>query len=431
MAGLLDFLNTGDPQRDAAISRGLLTAGLQLMQSKGKFLPALSQGGMAGLGGYEHEVNRQLAAKRIGLQDQYLTNQIDTQKREAELAKLPGQFIKPEMRGVDATGGMETAAENNHVPASMDLQGLIRAYMGAPGGLEKGFALQQALAPKPKKLTHVAQGSTLFDEESGLPVFSNSKAEDDKESPVAKLIRERDKFPIGDPTRKIFDQAIEKASTHQPAAQQNNYGSNTVPMLNPDGSINLAQLGNRADAPPKLVINPITGKPAVQPPPSREAKDPTEFQEKAGLYYKSMAKATEVLSRFETSGRTDWMQTPQEAIIGNEDAKTVLMSTARQKYVQAQRQWIDSINRVRSGANLPELEYHRAVRTFFPTVGENSRDVIEQKQQARAQEETAMRQAAGRAMKDAPASARTVKRTGTSNGRKVVEYTDGSIEYAD
>jgi hypothetical protein len=32
---------------------------------------------------------------------------------------------------------------------------------------------------------------------------------------------------------------------------------------------------------------------------------------------------------------------------------------------------------------------------------------------------------------EAPAPAKTVKRTGTSNGRKVVEYTDGSIEYAD
>jgi hypothetical protein len=30
-----------------------------------------------------------------------------------------------------------------------------------------------------------------------------------------------------------------------------------------------------------------------------------------------------------------------------------------------------------------------------------------------------------------PNTAKTVKRTGTSNGRKVVEYTDGSIEYAD
>jgi hypothetical protein len=165
--GLLDIFNTGDPQKDAAISRGLLQAGLQLMQSKGKFLPALSQGGMAGLGGYEHEVNRQLAAKRIGLQDQYLSNQIDQQKREAALANLPGQFIKPEMRGVDATGGMETAVENNTVPASMDLQGLIRAYMGAPGGIQHGIALKNAITPKVTAHSTAAGAKTTFTDDQG------------------------------------------------------------------------------------------------------------------------------------------------------------------------------------------------------------------------------------------------------------------------
>jgi hypothetical protein len=182
MAGLLDFLNTGDPQRDAAISRGLLTAGLQLMQSKGKFLPALSQGGMAGLGGYEHEVNRQLAAKRIGLQDQYLANQIDTQKREAELAKLPNQFYTSG-QGVDATGGMDTDASNpNNIGSpSFDLPGYIKAlYSKAP---VQALQLQQAVRKQgPTAHTVAADGKIVFTDESGRVVseITNPKPTEEK-----------------------------------------------------------------------------------------------------------------------------------------------------------------------------------------------------------------------------------------------------------
>ena len=106
----------------------------------------------------------------------------------------------------------------------------------------------------------------------------------------------------------------------------------------------------------------------------------------------------------------------------------------RKSYVQAQKQWIDSINRVRSGANLPEIEYNRAVATFFPEVND-SPERIEQKRLARAGEEANMRTAAGRAMPNQPKqpTAKNIVRTGTdkTTGRKVVQYEDGTTAYAD
>jgi hypothetical protein len=60
-------------------------------------------------------------------------------------------------------------------------------------------------------------------------------------------------------------------------------------------------------------------------------------------------------------------------------------------------QWIDSVNRVRSGAQLPEIEYSRAVRTFFPQIGEDDK-VVKQKAAARKKEEQFIREAAGRAL---------------------------------
>jgi hypothetical protein len=392
--GLLDGLKTGqwtgDPDKDQAINRGLLHFGLQLMQTRGKFGPGFGQAGMAGLGGYEHEVNRQLAAKRIGLQDQYLSNQIDQQKREAALANLPGQFIKPEMRGVDATGGMETAVENNTVPASMDLQGLVRAYMAAPGGIEKGFALQQALAPKKPEYKTVGKSLVRIGNDDRVdPVFTDpEEAKKDEQIERLKLI-----YGDGTPALKAAMQRLGLKMTSHPDPIQVSYGA-PMAALNPaTGKIELVRPDNKGG------MN-FTG---IEPPPKdpRE-KDPTEFQSKAGLYFKSMTKATETLDEIErTNGWRPSLAETGAAAKNWETAQTLVQGTSRQKYTQAQKQWIDSINRVRSGANLPELEYHRAVRTFFPTYGEGE-ELRKQKANARRQEEEAMREAAGRALPQQP-----------------------------
>jgi hypothetical protein len=263
--GLLDIFNTGDPQKDAAISRGLLQAGLQLMQSKGKFLPALSQGGMAGLGGYEHEVNRQLAAKRIGLQDQYLSNQVDQQKREAALANLPGQFYNSG-QGVDATGGMDTATSNpnNIGQASFDMPGYVKALYGK--NPVAALQLQQSLQKPEVKLDTLAPGAKAGYFKNGVwtEVATNPKTDDDKESPVARLIKERDKFPIGDPTRRIFDDAIKKASTHQEPVSINNYGS-PLPIDLGNGKTGYIQPPARPGGPSQVLNVPGTGQPAIKP----------------------------------------------------------------------------------------------------------------------------------------------------------------------
>ncbi len=127
---------------------------------------------------------------------------------------------------------------------------------------------------------------------------------------------------------------------------------------------------------------------------------PTEFQEKAGLYAKSMNQASNTLNALESKG-INIAPTYAESVL-DESSKvgqiglSRVRSDERKSYVQAQKQWIDSINRVRSGANLPEIEYNRAVATFFPQVND-SPEQIAQKRMARQQEESAMQSAAGSA----------------------------------
>jgi hypothetical protein len=164
---------------------------------------------------------------------------------------------------------------------------------------------------------------------------------------------------------------------------------------------------------------------------------PTEFQEKAGLYAKSMNQASTTLNALESKGINIAPTYPESVL--DESTKvgqiglSKVRSDDRKSYVQAQKQWIDSINRVRSGANLPEIEYNRAVATFFPEVND-SPERIEQKRLARAGEEANMKTAAGRAIpnQQKQPTAKNIVRTGTdkTTGRKVVQYEDGTTAYA-
>jgi hypothetical protein len=148
------FLNSGDPEKDAATARGLLNAGLALMQSKGKLFPALGQAGMVGIQSAD-QMRMQQQAQKDALQKRQMTQyQIDEAKRQQEIAQLGQQFYRaPSAPAVDATGGMETAAEapnNASGTGGFDVQGYIQALMAkSPMQALQMQAAMQKEVPKP------------------------------------------------------------------------------------------------------------------------------------------------------------------------------------------------------------------------------------------------------------------------------------------
>lgn len=104
-----------------------------------------------------------------------------------------------------------------------------------------------------------------------------------------------------------------------------------------------------------------------------------------------------------------------------------------QQIKQAQNQWSESFLRFKTGAAATKEEIELNNRTYFPQIGD-SQDVINQKRAARLQTERDMEAPAGpgAGTLSTPRNAdRKVVRTGTHNGRKVVQYSDGSTDYAD
>jgi hypothetical protein len=283
------------------------------------------------------------------------------------------------------------------------------------------------LKPRERKVEKV--GRQLVDVTGDTPtVLFTGEAEEKTGASTSlnKLLTERAALAQtnpNDPNLKFYDDAIRKETTQSPGVNVS-YGAPMSGMV--DGKPVFFQVPKSGGAP--TIIPGIT-------PPESPGNKPTEFQAKAGLYYKSMDTASKTLNDLESKD-FKFMPTLAESAIDEGSQKGQIALSAvrgrtRKSYVQAQKQWIDSINRVRSGANLPEIEYNRAVATFFPQVNEPAA-VIEQKRLARQQEEQAMKTAAGNAL-PAQTSEKRVVRTGTEKGtnRKIVQYSDGTTAYGD
>ena len=150
MSGFLDGLLSGkftdDPEKNAALQQGLLQFGLSLMSNPNKLGQALGQSGLQAIQGVSQYKNQQFqnALNKYRLTDLQRAQRMNQQ--QDKLAELPGQFIKPGQMGVDATGGMETAATNpNNVTApQLDLKGLMSAYMNCPGRVRVAWACSRS-----------------------------------------------------------------------------------------------------------------------------------------------------------------------------------------------------------------------------------------------------------------------------------------------
>lgn len=171
---------------------------------------------------------------------------------------------------------------------------------------------------------------------------------------------------------------------------------------------------------PQLVTDPNSGVTyAVDPrtaqarpvttatgePMSRGPKTMTESQAKAAAFVNQMSNASQTLADLEKAGFTGGDLKQQYSIHnaagegipyvpGSGVAQRFFSSEQAQKYDQAQLQWTEGALRFMTGANAPEPEVRRNVRTYFPVPGASSA-LIEQKAQARKNMEESVRLAAG------------------------------------
>jgi hypothetical protein len=128
----------------------------------------------------------------------------------------------------------------------------------------------------------------------------------------------------------------------------------------------------------------------------------TTDQAKSGTMVDRMDQANQVITKNENinDGLTGYIGGSAAAspTIRDSAAFNYFASPARQATVQAQRNFVNAILRVESGAAISEQEFNNAQRQYFPQPGD-SKDVIEQKRQNRIAAMRGMARQAGPAYK--------------------------------
>lgn len=145
----------------------------------------------------------------------------------------------------------------------------------------------------------------------------------------------------------------------------------------------------------------------------------SEGERNAAGYLMRMEEATKLLDQFEGKGAASYRSQAAGAVpfVGGAIRRAV-MTPEQQQYRQAQEDWVRSKLRKESGASIASDEMEREIETYFPMPGDG-KEVIAQKRRARATANEAMRQSAGRAIKQTAST-----NSGASSG--VVDF--GSLK---
>lgn len=223
---LLDF---NLPSIDTPQGQGLLSAAFSLMQTKklpgqkGAFAGALGDAGQQYLQTTNTATDQMQRRKYLDAQMQAQQMQLEAAQRkraqdEKDAAIMRDMFApKSPLAALQGGGGptVANAAQIGQMPTFDPRQMIGRgASMDA---LKEGMSINSALNPAPKFM-NVAPGASVLRQGADGSLTPAYTAPDKPEaSPeLTRLIDQMNKLPEGSPFRKFYQDAINKATTHQP-----------------------------------------------------------------------------------------------------------------------------------------------------------------------------------------------------------------------
>ena len=401
-----------DPRTMAVMSavQGLL-GGRGLLQ--GLASGAQAYGGTMQAARQQEEAQK---ARAIQLQMQQLALQQAQEAKQKQAAieqAYRGAMRTPQQMAMQANGGPTNAAAQA-IPSmspGVDQGALIQSLMQADP--QAAYQMLQPKAPEYKtvgnSLVQVGPG--------GVKEAYRAPDKPEAQDPFIRFLVQSGIDPMSPQGQNILRQRIQKETSHQPGVTVS-YGA-PVAGVDPSGKSVFFQPSKDGGAP--AIISGVA--------PEKKEKPLTESQAKAAALASQMQAAEGALSKagIDPSKLGDQMQTRIAQGAGN-----FLVTPNAQMARQAQEQWAESYLRFKTGAASTEQEVIRNVRTFFPQPGD-SPEVVRQKAVMRQQAAHDVRIAAGGAPIETVSTPtqRQVVRTGTLDGRKVVQYSDGTTDYAD
>ncbi|AZS78797.1 hypothetical protein ELS24_10280 [Achromobacter spanius] len=350
-----------------------------------------------------------------------LANQQDASQGQADARRMQAAKQSMEIQGRLLQGVRD---EQSYQAAKQQAQQYGIDVSQFPANYDPAF-VQQALA---RTMSQMDQFDMLYKQESLN--LQRQRLEAGKTGPVGQPFEATG--PNGAPilAQRYGDGSIKPVEGFGPKARSDGM---TI-MTNPDGTATITQGGQT----PKL----------------------TEGQSKDLLFGTRAQEADKIINNLVSppDGKEGVNFLQAQTLGGDGIGRTIKnwMAPANvQKFNQAKRDFINAVLRKESGAVISPDEFANAEQQYFPQSGDTD-EVIEQKARNRdlaargilagvpgvardnltsggRQNPTTGPQptGAGGVLSPAPTAARAVARTGTLDGRKVVEYSDGSVEYAD
>jgi hypothetical protein len=181
-----------------------------------------------------------------------------------------------------------------------------------------------------------------------------------------------------------------------------------------------------------FAVRPVSGTSAQvmgpdNQPLNRGDKPLTEVQGNAAAFGMRAKSANDIFAGLEANGAPVGSVT---AMLAQSRVGNTMAPDWAQKAQQAKLNFMSATLRKESGAAISPSEYDAEDRKYFPQPGD-SQGVIDQKRQARDLAIQTLRVQAGPSgSKNISGDGKTVVRTGMLNGRKVVQYSDGTTDYA-
>lgn len=378
MPGLLDI--TDDPN-----TLGLLSLGLRLMSTPGKFGTALGQAGMGALGDLQQARQmtdlRKLREQQGRMQALQLL-ELEGRMAEAQRAREEAAAAK-QARGsfLDSINPNAGPAQPFSVPQAM-LAGLSQQEIQAlmPAKAENPFGKIDPKDYTPASVRKFAMTNNFADL---VPVrrveFVDGRAVDPFNTVPGTVIPQR--APVSNPVTDLLipgpdgqlvpnKQLISARKELLPPGVSVSYGA---PMAGVDTAGNPVFFQpDKAGGQPNIV-------PGVKPPQKDSAL--TEAQAKAATYMSQMKSAEKELAGVPIDPTKLWSQVDVSLAGG---LTNLAASPSAQRARQAQEQWSEAFLRFKTGAAATKDEVLLNVRTFFPQPGDSA-DVIDQKQRMRQQ----------------------------------------------
>jgi hypothetical protein len=182
--GLLDMFGIDDsgqtPEQQAALKRGLLTAGLAMMGTKGSLGTAMSRGGLLGMQAYDDAQTQQRQQQLGNMQMQSQRLQLEQAQQAAERAKqlqgLRQQYSKSPAQQALAGGGGPTQANAQAMQGmrpQFDSEGYGNALMQIDP--EAGHAFLKSIAKQDTDTVYDSEGRQVtIDRRTGRPVVTGA-----------------------------------------------------------------------------------------------------------------------------------------------------------------------------------------------------------------------------------------------------------------